>query len=140
MILSIQGDDAAVIGDFYSLLVLTPDDTIALNGACWSRGVVNKELDTALAQCRHALAIRPQSAAALDSLGFVQFRRGDLAGALASYDAALSLAPQQAPSLFMRGIVKLRLGKTADGEADVAAAQALDSGVSNTYKRYGVSR
>ena len=139
LILTQQGDDAEAVGAYDSALALAPDDGASLNGACWSRGVVNKELDTALSLCRQGVAVRPKSAATVDSLGFVQFRMNNLAGALASYNAALSLAPKQAGSLYMRGIVKLRLGNKTDGAADLAVAAVLDPGVADTYRRYGVS-
>ncbi|MGZ5936674.1 MAG: tetratricopeptide repeat protein, partial [Rhizomicrobium sp.] len=106
---------------------------------CWARAITNRELPQALDECRQSLQIRPSSTFALDSLGFVQFRMGDLTAALASYDTAIASNAKNSSSLFMRGIVKVRLGRKSEGDADIAAAMALDSAVGDTYRRRGIS-
>jgi Flp pilus assembly protein TadD len=82
--------------------------------------------------------VRPGDAATLDSLAFVHFRQGDFAGAIDGYTAALAKNPKLAPSMFMRGVCKLRAGDADGGQADIAAAEQLDSGVAGQFASYGV--
>jgi len=119
-----------------------PDDARmgdALNGRCWARAVLNRELDKALADCNAALKRLPASAALLDSRGLVHLRQGDLDRAIADYDAALAIRPQSAWSLFGRGLARQRKGLKADGDADIAAALKLRPKVADEAKRYGVT-
>ncbi len=109
------------------------------NNRCWIRGVLNRDLNTALDLCNLALALAPKDAAAFDSRGFVYFRLGALPQARADYDAALAIEPRLASSLLMRGIVKLRAGDNAGAGADIAAAKAIDPNIANRYARYGVT-
>ncbi|MBS0408890.1 MAG: aspartyl protease family protein [Proteobacteria bacterium] len=118
-----------------------PDDARmgeALNGRCWARATLNRELDKALADCNAAARRLPRSAAVLDSRGLVRLRRGDLDKAIADYDAALALRPASAWSLFGRGVARQRKGLKADGDADIAAAIKLRPKVAEEARRYGV--
>jgi tetratricopeptide (TPR) repeat protein len=105
---------------------------------CLLRGVVNRDLNSALASCNRAITEDPKDPDPLDSRGFVHFRLGEFAAARADYDAALALAPKSAGALFMRGILKQRDGDAAGGAADIAAAKAVDANIAAEYAGYGV--
>jgi tetratricopeptide (TPR) repeat protein len=111
----------------------------ALNGRCWTRGLLNRELDLALADCDGALKRDPKSAEALDSRGFIRFRRGEFDKAITDYGASLALRPSEARSLYGRGLAKLRKGMTAEGKADITAATALRPAVAEEAKAYGLT-
>lgn len=110
----------------------------ALNGRCWSRAMLARDLDKALGDCDAALRLRPKDAAFLDSRALVRLRRGELDKALADYNAAIAAAPRVAWSLFARSVVERRLGDTARADADRAAAIALDPHVEERAKRFHV--
>jgi tetratricopeptide (TPR) repeat protein/predicted aspartyl protease len=110
----------------------------ALNGACWSRAVLKRDLDAALANCNTAVELQPEMAAVLDSRGLVHFKRGEYNLAIADYDAALKLTPGQAGSLWARGMAKLKKGWTAEGGTDLQAALALNARVGEEARRDGI--
>lgn len=120
-------------------------DTIAQRGAnaallnqrCWYRAAWNHELPQALADCDAALKASPNSAAILDSRGFVHFRLGDFKAAVADYDAALKLRPGAPTSLYVRGLARKRLGDTG-GDGDIAAALALRRDVTKDFDKMGI--
>lgn len=111
----------------------------ALNGRCWSRALLGKDLDKALGDCNAALRWAPKGAGILDSRGLVHLRQGDLDKAIADYNAALALDPKRAWSLYGRGLAKQRKDLKADGDADIAAAIALQPKLPELVKQYGVA-
>ena len=111
---------------------------VALNGKCWARALLNRELDQALGDCNAALRARPGDPAYLDSRALVRLRRGELDKALADYDAAIAALPQSAWSRYARSIVARRLGNSAQADADRAAAVAIDAQVAVMAERYGI--
>lgn len=119
-----------------------PEDAMratALNGRCWARAQLNRELKEALADCNAALKARPNVAAYLDSRALVLLRQGDLRGALADYDAAVRQQPRNAWTLYLRGVVKRRLGNAAGAEADRRAALALAPDVARRAAKIGIT-
>ncbi|MDO7843682.1 aspartyl protease family protein [Sphingomonas immobilis] len=112
------------------------DRAVALNGRCFSRAMLGKDVDKALDDCNAALRLRPGVSGYLDSRALVWFRRGALDKALADYDAAIVAQPRNGWSLYMRGTLKRRLGKTAEGDADRTAALAINPRFAERAKRY----
>jgi hypothetical protein len=51
--------------------------------------------------------------------------------------AALKLSSSSASALYGRGIAKRSKGDTAGGETDIAAANAIEAGLAETYE-YGI--
>jgi tetratricopeptide (TPR) repeat protein/predicted aspartyl protease len=110
----------------------------ALNGRCWARALLGRDLGKALDDCNGAVRLMPKSATYLDSRGLVRLRMGDLDKAIADYDAALAIQPKVVWSLYGRGLAKQRKGMKSEGDADIAAALALDPRIADKAKRYGV--
>ena len=110
----------------------------AFNDLCYSAAQANFDLDNALADCRRALAILPDAAPVLDSLGYVELRLGHFTEAIAAFDKALARSPALAPSLYGRGLARLRAGEKARGEVDLAAALKLDAAIADTYRTQGL--
>jgi tetratricopeptide (TPR) repeat protein len=115
-----------------------PDSPTALNGRCWIKGLVNRDLDAALADCTRAVSLVDNAAATLDSRALIHYRAGRYKEALADYDAALKLAPGKASSLFMRGVVRIADGRKADGEGDIAAATVIEPLVALDFSAWGI--
>lgn len=57
------------IADFSEAIRLDPADAHALNGRCWMRAIVGRELREALEDCNESLRLRADDAATLDSRG-----------------------------------------------------------------------
>jgi tetratricopeptide (TPR) repeat protein len=110
----------------------------ALNGRCWDRALMNRDLDKALADCDQALRIAGVNPDVLDSRALVHMRRGELDLALADYDAAIKAQPPTAITLYARAAARLKKGRKADSEADIAAAKKLDPRISELAKAEGV--
>jgi predicted aspartyl protease/tetratricopeptide (TPR) repeat protein len=119
-----------------------PDDSHlgpALAGRCWARVLLNAEPDKARADCRRALAVMPGHGLALDGLGFLAWRAGDLDGARAGFDKSLSTNPRNAWSLWGRGLLAARRGTGDRGKADFAAATAIVPSLPQTAAKFGLA-
>ena len=69
-----------------------PDHADALNALGYTLADRNERLDEAFAYISRALKLRPDSPAILDSMGWVLYRQGDLAGAAKYLRKALALS------------------------------------------------
>ena len=82
--------------DFQYALRLAPDQPSVLNylGYAWTEQ--NRNLDQARTMIERAVEQRPNEGSFIDSLGWVQLRQGDGAGALKSLERAVELQPEDA--------------------------------------------
>jgi len=117
----------------------TPKSTDMLGAACWVRGTLNQQLDTALAECDEALRIAPKGSWNLSTRCFVRYRTGEFALAITDCDESLREYPKSAHALYVRGLAKHKTGDTPGGDADIAAAKAIDPKIAETYVDYGVT-
>lgn len=152
------GDYAAAIGQIDQWLSQHPlkgEQFHGLNDRCRLRATSNRDLQEALDDCNHALNIRvfvslrngdlvstrlsPDNPAVLDSRGLVYIRLGNFKDAIRDYDSALQASPKMPTSLYGRGLAELRLGEKPQGEADLAAAEKLDSGIAKRFAAMGLT-
>ncbi|MGB0957001.1 MAG: tetratricopeptide repeat protein, partial [Litorivicinus sp.] len=70
-------DFAGIEADLLATLDIDPDNAAALNALGYTYADNNVKLEQALDLIGRALAIRPDDAATLDSMGWVQYRLGD---------------------------------------------------------------
>jgi len=82
-----------------------------------------KEAEEAL---RQALRLNPRNPTYLEWLSWVQFRRGDRAGALATVEQGLAINPQHVGCLNHRGQYKRVRGKWKDAEETLRTALTLN--------------
>lgn len=108
------------------------------NNLCYQAATVKFDLETALADCNRAVALLPNNAAVLDSLGFVQLRLGHWDEALAAYDRALVIAPAAPKALYGRAIAHARKGDKTKAEADFAAAARHDDDIAAEFAELGL--
>lgn len=87
------GMERESIRSFESLLKDRPEDASLLNALGYSLADQNQKLPRAESLIRKALAASPDNPAFLDSLGWVRFRRGDIAGALPHLEKAYRIFP-----------------------------------------------
>lgn len=112
---------------------------MALNERCWLRGMWNQNLEQAEADCKRSLRLASNESNTLDSLGWVELRRGRFEQSVAAFDSALRKAPRLPSSLYGRGLAELRLGQRTAGEADIAAASALAPQIAEQRRPWGIS-
>ncbi len=116
-----------------------PEGTAALlNARCWIVAVSGERLDSALADCRQALTVKPDMPEALDSIGFVLYLQDKYAEALKAYDACLAKRPDEQGSLYMRGMAKQKLGDSAGAAMDIKSATQRTFPIALAYGNYGV--
>ena len=115
----------------------------ALNGRCWFRALLGRDLAEALADCNHALSRSgksgPMAAAILDSRGLVRLRLGDYDKSISDYDDSLKLSSNNGWALYGRGVAKLRKKRSTEGEADIAAAEKVWPQGAEEFTRRGIS-
>ena len=131
----------AALPNFDQWLKSHPEDSsrgIALNGRCWARGLLNRDLDKAMEDCNAALRALPHDPSILDSRALIRVRRSEWKQALADYNAALAINPRSAWSLYMRGMIEAKSGQDIQAKTDRAAAIAIDPKVADRAKKYGL--
>jgi tetratricopeptide (TPR) repeat protein len=79
--------------DFYRIIEMDPQNADALNALGYTLTDQTDRHDEALGLIERALAIRPDEAAFIDSLGWVQYRLGNFSAAVEQLRRALSLFP-----------------------------------------------
>lgn len=80
------------VKQFEALLAMRPGDAHVMNALGYTLADRKRQLARAETLIRAAIAQRPDSAAIVDSLGWVRFRRGDKAGALPLLERAWRLS------------------------------------------------
>ena len=135
------GEPDAALPNYDLWLKSHPEDSsrgIALNGRCWARGLLNRDLDKAMDDCNAALRAMPREGSIIDSRALIHVRRGEWKQALTDYNAALAINPRSAWSLYMRGLIEAKSGQEVQAKADRAAAIAIDPKVVDRARKYGL--
>ena len=112
----------------------TADD---YNSLCWGKATGGILLESALADCRRAVRLAPDSNSKLDSLGFVLLRLGKFDESIDAYTRAIG-KKNQAMSLMGRAIAYARSGDRTHADADRAEALKLDADVELRFADYGI--
>ncbi|MBL9037476.1 MAG: tetratricopeptide repeat protein [Archangium sp.] len=121
-----KGEWARAIDRMRTVLEVSPANAAALNFIGYTMADHGGDLDEAERLVRAALEERPDSAAFLDSLGWVLFKRGDYERAVETLERAVTEAPDEATLLEHLGDAALGAGKRAKAaEAYRRAVQVL---------------
>lgn len=134
---------------------LRDEQAVGLGARCSLRAAANQDLREALKDCDAALNVRQyapeqtgtlitdsqigEDPVVLDSRALVYLRLGNLNDAIHDYASALQINPGMPTSLYGRGVAELRLGEKTQGQADLAAAEKLDTGVAQRFAKMGVA-
>lgn len=86
-----QGDEAGAIAAYEQLLEQNPEDPVAMNNLAWL--LKDKELPRAAALAERAAQLQPNSAAIIDTYGWLLHLQGDDEAALVQLERAAELAP-----------------------------------------------
>ena len=137
-VMALNGDGAGAVALLDARIAEKPGDPELLNSRCWTKGIGNVAVDSALKDCTKSIELAESPAAALDSRALAYVRLGRWEEALADLDAALDIAPRMAASLFLRGLVRTKLGKPG-AKDDLAAARMYHPPIEAEYKRFGIT-
>ncbi|HTQ71405.1 MAG TPA: tetratricopeptide repeat protein [Acidocella sp.] len=91
-----MGNWAAAEPDIEQALKLSPNQPYVLNYLGYSWALHGEKLDQAKAMLTKAVGLDPNDGAVLDSLGFIELKRGNTKGALALLTQAVQLSPDDA--------------------------------------------
>jgi tetratricopeptide (TPR) repeat protein len=79
--------------DLQAIINQEPDNATALNALGYVLANRSERLDDAYTMIQQAIALKPDDPAIMDSLGWVEYRRGNLANALLMLDKAYKIFP-----------------------------------------------
>ncbi len=102
--------------DLKRAVEIAPEEPVALNylGYSWAERGVN--LDEAFALIEKAVALRPQSGAIIDSLGWAHYQRGEYDAALPHLEKAAALEPGDPTVTEHLGDVYWRVGRVVEAK------------------------
>ncbi|MEY2667580.1 MAG: hypothetical protein RJA59_218 [Pseudomonadota bacterium] len=123
------GDRPGAIVTMREILALEPENAEAMNYVGYSLAEKGERLDEAEVLVTRALELEPDNGSFLDSLGWIRFQRGDVAGAIALLERAEALAGPEPTILEHLGDAYQRSHRETDAaRAYRRALQALDDG------------
>lgn len=122
-LLAIGGDYPGAIAQWDIVIGRDPENSAYRNDRCWIRMQGNLQLPEALADCRRALELEPEDAAATDSLAWVELRMGRVEEAIATFGQALELQPLLPSALYGRSLAHAMRGDQEASGRDLAAAR-----------------
>lgn len=93
MVFEKQARYSAMEQDLREIISIDPDNVIALNALGYTLADKGEKLDEAKQMIERALSLKPNDPAILDSLGWVEFRRGELSAALTHLEQAFKAFP-----------------------------------------------
>jgi tetratricopeptide (TPR) repeat protein len=111
-----SGDFESMERDLRQLIAENPDNVDALNALGYTLADRNERLDEAFELISRALKLRPDSAAILDSMGWVLYRQGDLDQAVVYLRRALALNQDDEIAAHLGEVLWVR-GERAEAQA-----------------------
>jgi tetratricopeptide (TPR) repeat protein len=108
-----------------SVISLQPGHVGAANDLAWWLAESDQDLDLALDLANRATQLE-RRAETLDTLGWVQLKRGDVDGALQSFEAALEESPDAASVRYRMALALAQKGDSAAARANLAQALEMD--------------
>jgi tetratricopeptide (TPR) repeat protein len=115
-------------------LAISDKDLVSLNNLAWVLAELRKKPDEALPLAIKAEQLAPQSADVLDTLGWVQYRRGAYADAEKSLSRAVERAAGNGTIQYHLGMTYARLGRKADAVSALRRAAQLDPKLARSEK------
>ena len=137
-LLARAGDRDGAVALLDDAMTSRPGNAGLLNARCWTKGLLDVALDTALKDCTRAIELSETSYAALDSRALIYFRLKRYDDALADIAAVLEQQPDEASSLFLRGVIRTRIGQASAAKTDLAAATTVQPLIAEERKRFGI--
>lgn len=120
-----EGDHPRALAQMREVLKIDPKNASAMNFIGYTLTERGEGLDEAQRLLERALALKPDSGAFLDSLGWLYFRKGEFTRAAGTLEKAAALAPDEPVILEHLGDAYAKLQQ--DGLASAAYRKALDA-------------
>ncbi|MDP6977470.1 MAG: tetratricopeptide repeat protein [Myxococcota bacterium] len=117
-----RGDTTGANERLRAIVKSEPGHVPANNDLAWHLAQADEELDFALEMATRASARQPD-ADTLDTLGWVQYKRGTYDEAIATFEKALELRPDSASIRYRLGLALAKAG--SDKQARAALEQAI---------------
>jgi tetratricopeptide (TPR) repeat protein len=111
-----QGNVDDYVARLHKITKRQPGHVPASNDLAWHLAETESELDLALKLAKQATKLRPD-ADTLDTLGWVQFKRGAHEMAIESFNKALELRPNSASIRFRLGLALAKAGSSEQARA-----------------------
>ncbi|RYG29094.1 MAG: tetratricopeptide repeat protein [Burkholderiales bacterium] len=131
------GQPGLAARDYRVAVKLNPEDAGLQTSLCLDLALTNHDLDGALAACKAAVSLAPQSASALSARGYLHLRRGSYAEAAKDYSTALELSPAAPSEMFGLGVAWTHTGKVKEGRGEIASATLDSADVVSDWKARG---
>src|SRR5438876_318409 len=128
------GQNDQAVESYRRALALNDKDVASLNNLAWILAEVRKKPDEALPLANKAEQLAPGSPEVLDTLGWIQYRRGAYAEAEKSLSLAADKAPNNATMRYHLGMTYARLGRKADAVSALRRAAQLDPKLGQSEK------
>jgi tetratricopeptide (TPR) repeat protein/transglutaminase-like putative cysteine protease len=138
-VLARRGDTPGAIVEIDAALARRSGNAGLLGDRCWLKGLLNTDLDNALADCNRSIQIGGNSTApALGSRGLVQLRQHHTREAIADLTQALDLRPAHAADYLLRALAEREAGENEAARRDLAAARLLHPAIEQFYSGFGL--
>lgn len=138
-VLAYRGDAAGALAAINAGLAKRSENAGLLVSRCRLKGLLNTDLDNALADCNHAIQIGGAGAtSALGVRGMLQWRLHHWKDAIGDLNQALELNPNQSFLYLLRALAERDGG---DGEAarrDWSASRLLNPAMAEYYRQFGL--
>ncbi len=115
-------------------LALNDKDVVSLNNLAWILAELRKKPDEALPLATKAEQFAPGSPEVLDTLGWIQYRRGAYADAEKPLSRAVERAPNSGAIRYHLGMTYARLGRKVDAVSMLRRAAQLDPKLAESEK------
>jgi tetratricopeptide (TPR) repeat protein len=126
-----SGDQRKALDTYRSAVIADSHNAVAANNLAWVLSEQPKGLDEALKFAQTATRLDPNYADAVDTLGWVQFQRGNYADAVATLTKAGKLAPTRTDIAAHLGQAYLKAGSKTRALAELKRALAGSAPLAN---------
>jgi tetratricopeptide (TPR) repeat protein len=141
-----RSDSNAALGKFEEAIIdadkaqaAFPGERHILNAQCWSRAVLNREIEKAKEACDASLDANPDDPGVMDSAGLVALRQGRWEDAAKHYGKAYSYDNGMSSSLFGIALAAYAQGKTESGDTILSRVKSRKPEVIEEYRGYGLT-
>jgi tetratricopeptide (TPR) repeat protein len=121
-----MGNNEDGIRRLRKVVSLSPGHVAAVNDLAWRLAESGQELDLALDLAKRAIQLDRQ-AEVLDTLGFVQLKRGDADAAIEAFEASLAERPDSPSVRYRLAMAQTQRGDSAAARDSLAKALEEDS-------------
>jgi tetratricopeptide (TPR) repeat protein len=140
IVLADSGDTAGALSQIDTAVEKRSGNAGLLHERCFLKGLMNTDLDNALADCNRAIPMGEANAtpAMLASRGLVYLREHKASDAIASLNEAIDQRPGLAMAYFLRALAQREAGNSDAAKRDLASARYLFPSIETEYKRFGL--